>query len=76
MKEIWTKVWNQIKELFNVKFSDIPAATKELGLAICNAIAKFLKFVWTCAVGFITGALAIVGNGLVATWNFLIGKWF
>ena len=76
MKEIWTKVWNQIKELCKVKFSDIPAAAKELGLAICNAIAKFLKFVWTCAVGFITGVLSIVGSGLIATWNYLMDKWF
>lgn len=76
MTEIWTKVWNQIKELFDVKFSDIPNATKELGLAICNAIAKFLKFVWTCAIGFITGVLSIVGAGLVASWKWLMDKWF
>ena len=38
--------------------------------------AKFLKFVWTCAVGFITGVLSIVGSGLIATWNYLMDKWF
>ena len=76
MKEIWTKVWNQIKELCKVKFSDIPAAAKELAEAVCNAVLKFLKFAWTCVVGFITGALSIIGAGLLATWNLIIGKLF
>ena len=76
MKEIWTKVWNQIKELCKVKFSDVPSAAKELAQAVCNAVLKFLKFVWTCVVGFITGVLSIVGAGLLATWDFLMGKLF
>ena len=76
MKEIWTKVWNQIKELCKVKFSDIPNAAKEFAKSVCDAAYKFLKFVWTCVVGLITGILSIVGNGLVATWKWLMDKWF
>lgn len=76
MKEIWQKAWEQIKELCKVKFSDIPGAAKELGVAVCNALLKFLKFVWTCVVGFITGVLSIIGVALEATWNLLVGKLF
>ena len=76
MKEIWTKAWNQIKELCKVKFSDVPAAAVELGKSICDAIAKFLKFVWTCVVGFIVSALSIVGAALQASWELLMGKLF
>ena len=76
MREIWENVLKQIKELCKVSFKDIKPATKELGIAICDAIGKFLKFVWTALVGTINGILSIVGAGLVATWEYLIAKWF
>lgn len=76
MREIWKNVLNQIKNLCKVKFADIKPATKELGIAICEAIAKFLKFVWTVAIGLIDGILSFVGAGLVASWKLLMSKWF
>ena len=76
MREIWENVLKQIKELCKVSFKDIKPAIKELGIAICDAIGKFLKFVWTAIIGAINGILSIVGAGLVATWEYLIAKWF
>lgn len=76
MREIWENVLKQIKELCKISFKDIKPATKELGIAICNAIGKFLKFVGTVIVGIINGTVSIVGAGLVATWKYLIAKWF
>lgn len=76
MREIWENVLKQIKELCKVSFKDIKPAIKELGIAICDAIGKFLKLVWTVIVSTINGILSIVGAGLIATWKYLIAKWF
>lgn len=76
MKEIWTKVWKQIKDLCKVSFEDILPAFKQLGIDLCNLLGSFLKVVWTSVVGTINGILSIVGAGLVATWKWLMDKWF
>lgn len=76
MREIWKNVLKQIKELCKVSFKNIKPAIEELRIAICDAIGKFLKFVRTVIVGIINGTVSIVGAGLVATWKYLIAKWF
>lgn len=76
MKEIWTKIWKQIKELCKVKFSDIKPAAKQLGIDVCNLIGSFLKLVGVTVVGLINGILSLIGAGLVASWKLLMDKWF
>lgn len=76
MKEIWDKVWKQIKELCKVSYKDIKPAVKQLGIDICNLVGSFLKLLWTTVVGLINGILQIVGAGLSATWKWLMEKWF
>ena len=76
MTEIWYQIWNQIKELCKVSFKDIKPAVKQLGIDLCNILSSFLKLVWTTVVGTINGILSLVGTGLVASWKWLMDKWF